>query len=81
VPGGYSYQRYWVNGEIEILDVCVLSVEFFNNEGDSIARVIRENIQEDALRALDAEANEIASYEVDNWNMLADDLSDCANEW
>ena len=74
VPGGYSYQRYFVDGEIIIESVAVLFVEYYDPDGNIIARIERKNMQEDALKALDRRVGDYVYEEVINGEPLSEDL-------
>ena len=69
---------YRVRGDIEIQSVYVIAVSFYNPDGFVIAHIERENMQEDAIAKLDAEAHDDVEAEVGKWGYFADKLMEHA---
>jgi hypothetical protein len=66
--------RYFISGMFEIEAVHVECVEYYNPEGRIITTVKRNDMQEDAVNELDAEAFDYICSEVEWRGALADEL-------
>jgi hypothetical protein len=69
---------YWVPGQIEIRDVFVLHVEYYNPDGEVIAKVERHNMGIEPRVVLDGEAFQYIEAEIEEWDILAEELAENA---
>ena len=69
-----SCLSYTCPGQLYVEDVHILFVEYYNPHGDLIARIMRENIGEEALIHLTDECIAYVEGEVDNNGALCEDL-------
>ena len=69
---------YRTRPSIEIATVRVEAVTYYNPSGDKVAYVKREDMSQEATKALDAEAYQVIVDRVDSFSYLTDKLIDNA---
>jgi len=67
--------EHWVPGEIHVNEVYVTMVEYYNPQGEVIARMERHKMPFQTRMMLDYEADAYIREEVDTYDVLAEDMT------